>query len=85
VVGVPGTAEIAFVVEEDYHGRGLASRLLRHLARVARDQGVTTFEADVLAGNAPMQAVFERTGWPTRKRREGDTVHVSMTLPGGGD
>jgi len=85
VVGVPGTAEIAFVVEEDYHGRGLASRLLRHLAKVARDQGVITFEADVLAGNATMQAVFERTGWATRKRREGDTVHVSMTLPGGGD
>lgn len=81
VVG-PGTAEIAFIVKEEYHGRGIASRLLRHLAKVAREQGVITFEADMLAGNAPMQAVFGRTGWPSRKRREGNTVHVSMTLPG---
>ncbi len=72
VVTGPGTAEVGFVVEEDYHGRGLASRLLRHLAPVARDHGITSFEADVIAGNKAMQAVFQRTGWPTHKRREGD-------------
>jgi GNAT superfamily N-acetyltransferase len=49
VVGKPGVAEVAFMVEEDFHGRGLASLLLRHLARVARVQGIETFEADVLA------------------------------------
>jgi len=81
IVTQPGSAEIAFVVEEDYHGRGIASRLLRHLATIAGDQGITTFEADVIAGNKPMQAVFERTGWPLRKQREGDSVHVNMTLP----
>jgi RimJ/RimL family protein N-acetyltransferase len=81
VVTDPHTAEIAFVVEEDYHGRGIAGRLLRHLALVARGQGITTFEAEVLAENKAMQAVFERTGWATRKRREGEVMHVTMTLP----
>jgi RimJ/RimL family protein N-acetyltransferase len=81
VVGAPGRAEIAFIVEEDYHGRGIASLLLRHLASVARDNGISTFEADVLAENKAMQAVFARTGWPLQTRREGDAVHVRMTLP----
>jgi GNAT superfamily N-acetyltransferase len=82
VVTQPGTAEVAFMVEEDYHGRGIASRLLRHLATVARDRGIATFEADVLAENAAMRTVFERTGWPTKTRREGGVVHLALTLPG---
>ena len=81
VVSHPGTAEVAFVVEEDFHGQGIASRLLRHLAIVARRQGVHTFEADVLAENKAMQAVFARTGWPRTTRREGGSVHVTMQLP----
>jgi GNAT superfamily N-acetyltransferase len=85
VVSKPRVAEVAFTVEEDYHGQGIASRLLRHLARVARDQGIDTLEADVLAENRPMRVVFEKTGWPTQTRREGGTVHFSMTLPARGD
>jgi GNAT superfamily N-acetyltransferase len=81
VVDAPARAEVAFVVEEDYQGRGIASCLLRHLARVARASGIATFQADVLAGNKPMQAVFARCGWPMRTRREGDAVHVELTLP----
>lgn len=81
VVVEPGTAEVAFVVEEDYHGQGIASRLLRHLARVAIDQGVRTFAADVLSTNKAMLAVFEHTGWPLTTRREGGIVHVEIALP----
>jgi len=77
------SAEVAFVVEEDYHGRGIASRLLRHLAHVARSRGIDTFEADVLPENKAMRAVFERTGWPTTTRREGGAVHIALSLPGG--
>jgi GNAT superfamily N-acetyltransferase len=81
VVNGPGIAEVAFMVEEDFHGQGIATRLLRHLARVARAQGIATFEADVLAENKPMQLVFARTGWPVQSRREGGVVHIAMTLP----
>ena len=77
----PGIAEVAFIVEEDYHGRGIASRLLRHLAIVAREHGIATFEADVLAENQAMRAVFARTGWPMQSRREGGTLHVTLALP----
>ena len=44
------SAEIAFTVEEDYQGQGIASSILRHLIHIAREKGVSQFEADVLAG-----------------------------------
>ena len=76
------TAEVAFMVEEDYHGLGIAGRLLRHFADIARDQGIAEFEADVLAHNKSMLAVFARSGLPMRKRNEGGTVHVTLSLRG---
>ena len=81
MVSGPGIAEVAFVVEEDYHGRGIASRILHHLAIVARGHGIATFEADVLAENKAMHAVFARTGWPMQSQRDGGTLHVTLTLP----
>jgi RimJ/RimL family protein N-acetyltransferase len=75
-------AEVAFVVEEDYQGLGIASRLLRHLAQIAREHGIAAFEADVLAGNKSMLAVFERSGLPMTKGRDGGTMHVTLALHG---
>jgi RimJ/RimL family protein N-acetyltransferase len=80
--GEERTAEVAFVVEEDYQGLGIAGRLLRHFARIAREQGITAFEADVLARNKSMLAVFARSGLPMRTRHEGGTVHVTLSLRG---
>ena len=75
------SAEVAFTVEEDYQGQGLASRLLALLVPMARRHGVTRFEADVLSGNAPMLAVFQRSGLPTQRRSEGGgVVHLTMAL-----
>ena len=34
------SAELAFAVEEDYHGLGIAGRILKHLAHIARERGV---------------------------------------------
>ncbi len=74
------TAEVAFVVEEDYQGLGIAGRLLRHLADIARERGVAALEADVLGENKSMLSVFARSGLPVRQRREGGTVHVTLAL-----
>ena len=43
-------ADIAFIVEEDYQGQGLAGKLLATIIEVARGRGIARFEADVLAG-----------------------------------
>jgi GNAT superfamily N-acetyltransferase len=73
-------AEVAFVVEEDYQGLGIARRLLGHLARIARERAVVQFDAEVLARNRPMLRVFGASGFPMIRRTDGETVHVSLQL-----
>lgn len=81
--GGPRTAEVAFMVEEDYQGLGIAGRVLMHLAGIGRAKGVASFEAEILAENNAMLAVFARSGLPMTKRREGGVVHVSLSLRDG--
>jgi len=73
-------AEVAFTVDERYRGLGIASRLLKHLAAIARGRGIARFDAEVLANNQPMLAVFARSGLPMERRREGSVVGVALTL-----
>lgn len=84
VTSAPGAgdraAEVAFMVEEDFHGLGIAGRLLRHLADIGRGNGIHSFTAEVLSENNSMLAVFVRSGLPMRKRLEGGIVHVALSL-----
>jgi len=87
IVGLGGyvrsgaAADIAFVVEEDFQGRGIASRLLQQLAHIARASGITRFEADVLAENTPMLTVLRRSGLPMGTSHGGaGVVHATLSL-----
>jgi hypothetical protein len=53
---------------------------LSHLVRIAREIGVVRFEADVLAENQSMLAVFRRSGLPMQLRRDGSVLHVTLSL-----
>jgi len=85
-VGIPAadgakTAEVAFTVEEDYQRQGLGGKLLAALVTLARHHGIARFEAEVLAGNTGMLAVFQRSGLPMRRQRiDGGTVHITLDL-----
>jgi RimJ/RimL family protein N-acetyltransferase len=74
------TADIAFAVEEDFQGRGIATRLLRRLVQIARDQGISHFEADVLAENVPMLKVFRHSGLPLEESEEDGVIHLMLAL-----
>jgi RimJ/RimL family protein N-acetyltransferase len=74
------TAEVAFLVEEDYQGQGIATRILTHLVRIAREKGVDQFEAEVLQGNTSMLAVFSRSGLPMKQSETEGVVHVTLSL-----
>jgi len=86
IVGLGGyvrngaSADIAFTVAEHYQGRGIASELLRRLTDIARRSGVSQFEADVLADNAPMLQVFQRSGLPMTETLSGGIVHLTLSL-----
>jgi RimJ/RimL family protein N-acetyltransferase len=74
------TAELAFMVEEDYQGQGLASQMLAAICDLARRRGILRLEADVLAENPAMLAVFRRSGLPTTTSRSAGVVHLVMDL-----
>jgi RimJ/RimL family protein N-acetyltransferase len=73
-------AEVAFTIEEDYQGQGLAGQLLAALADIARRHGIVRLTAEVLADNTPMLAVFRRSGLPMRQRREGGVIQIELDL-----
>jgi GNAT superfamily N-acetyltransferase len=74
------TAEVAFTVDDDWQGRGIAGRLLQHLARIARSHAVVQFEADVLRENAAMLAVFRHSGFPMTTRDGDEEIRVMLHL-----
>jgi L-amino acid N-acyltransferase YncA len=78
--GAQRSAEVAFVVEEDYQGLGIASITLRHLAGIAVDKGIAQFHAEVLQENRGMLAVFKRSGFPMKQESAEGVVHVTMSL-----
>jgi acyl-CoA synthetase (NDP forming)/RimJ/RimL family protein N-acetyltransferase len=76
----PGTAEVAFNVSDDHHGRGLGSVLLEHLAAAARERGIRRFTADVLPQNSRMIAVFRDAGYEVTQLLEDGVVSVSFDI-----
>ena len=76
----PGTAEVAFNVADDHHGRGVGSVLLEHLAAAARERGIGRFTAEVLPANSRMIAVFREAGYAVRQQLEDGVVSVSFDL-----
>ncbi len=75
-----GAAEIAFMTGGDYRGLGIASLILKHLVEIARQAGISRFDAEVLAENQPMLAVFRRSGLPMNMVRDGSTLHLTLSL-----
>ena len=80
IVSPPGRAEIAFTVDDSHQGLGIATRLMRHLVAIARAAGIKEFFAEVLAENAPMLKVFQRSGLAATTRREDGVVHIDLAL-----
>lgn len=80
VAGLPGTAEVAFAVIDEYQKQGIGAALMRHLATIARDAGLKELTAEVLPDNIPMLKVFQKSGLKLSTRREAGAVHVSLQL-----
>ncbi|MAT61154.1 MAG: GNAT family N-acetyltransferase [Micrococcales bacterium] len=72
--------EIAFMVRDDYQGRGVGSILLEYLAAVARERGIRRFVADVLPGNRRMVATFERAGYRVAQELDDGIVHLAFEI-----
>ncbi len=73
-------AEVAVVVQEDFRRRGLAVFLLRHLAKVAAEQGIIGFTADVLSDNASMLDTFRKIAAPLELQSQAGVTSVQFRL-----
>ncbi len=76
----PGVAEVSFAVADDDHGRWIGMRMLEQLAEIAADRGIHRFDAEVMANNAAMLAVFEHAGYAVRRRGSLGEVTVSLDI-----
>ncbi|HEX2417001.1 MAG TPA: GNAT family N-acetyltransferase, partial [Micromonosporaceae bacterium] len=76
----PDEAEVAFVVEDAYQGRGVGSVLLEHLAAAAVEEGISWFTAEVLPQNARMQRVFADAGYELERSYRDGVMHFSLDL-----
>lgn len=73
-------AEVAFLVQDDQQGRGVASALLEHIAACARERGVGRFVADVLPANSRMMKVFTDAGYTQKRSFEDGVVRLEFEL-----
>ena len=75
-----GDAEVAFQVDDDHHGKGIATLLLEHLAAVAQDNEIERFTAQTLGENRAMLSVFSKAGWPIHRRFDSGVIDVDFSL-----
>ncbi|MEN3306535.1 MAG: hypothetical protein V7603_2737 [Micromonosporaceae bacterium] len=73
-------AEVAFVVEDAYQGKGIGSILLEHLAAAAAGAGLTRFVAEVLPVNGPMLRVFADAGYQVQRQYADGVVHLTFPI-----
>jgi len=76
------SAECALVVSDRWHRRGLGTRLLQMLLKVAFAEKLTQVTAEILPANIPTQRIFERCGFHLRRIPDDDSVHAEMALDG---
>jgi len=77
----PKVAEIAVVVAHEDHSLGVGTALLKHLAQVARANGIGRFVADILGQNHLMFMVLSDLGWPRKPIGYGSVRHLEIELP----
>lgn len=73
-------AEVAFVVTDEWQGRGVGRALLDELVAVARARGIERFTAVTLADNHRMLRTFRASGLPMTSRFDDGTVIVALDL-----
>jgi len=71
-------ADVAFMVDEEFHGRGIASFLIKYMIEIAKERGIKGFKADILNSNSPMVAVFDKLPYVQHRRFEGGEISLKF-------
>jgi GNAT superfamily N-acetyltransferase len=77
----PQEAECAVAVADDWHGRGLGTLLLRHLAARALQEGIARFTGLVLRDNQPMRQLLDSLGQVQQRSAQGEVIEACLQIP----
>ena len=74
------TAEVAFIVQDEWQQKGMGTFLMDYIAQIARQRGVRKFFAKVLPVNKPMLAIFHNSGFKVHTEFDGETYSIACDL-----
>ncbi len=74
------TAEVAFMVDDRLHGKGIGTLLLEHLAEHAWANGITQFVAYILEDNYKMIQVFTTSGYEVKSKHDSGMIQLALPL-----
>jgi acyl-CoA hydrolase/GNAT superfamily N-acetyltransferase len=81
-IRIPGSAyaEVVFVSDEKFQGKGIATFLYSMLVRLAKERGIKGFKADVLFLNIGMMKVFRKGNLPVQASLEEGVYHLTISF-----
>ena len=74
------SAELGFVVEDEWQGLGIGTALLHRLAEYARNRGFQTFSALTNYMNTRMMRLFRHSGFPCESRLACGELEVTLDI-----
>ena len=73
-----GEAEMAFLLQDSVHGKGIGTLLLEQLVATARENGIQRLRADTLGENAKMLRVLADSGFEQVRRLDSGVVELVL-------
>ena len=77
----PTSAEIAAEVTDPYQGMGIGRRLMCELGRIARERGITRFDARTFFENKAAVSWVRNSGWRAATTLDGPELEISVEIP----
>ncbi len=74
------SAEIAFIVQDEWQAKGMGAFLLSYLSRIAIQRGIKSFYATVLPENKAMFNIFHNCGYNVKTDFDGSSYIISYDL-----
>ncbi len=74
------TAEVAFVVRDDYQNHGIGTELLSYITYIAKKNGLHGFTAALLMENKHMLHLLENAGFNIEKKSESGMYELKMSF-----
>ncbi len=74
------SADVAFVVRDDFQGKGIGTVLLDYVTYLAKKNGLLGFSASVLMENQTMLHLFDKMGCRIERRAEAGVFQIKISF-----